>query len=672
VIGQVDRLFRQGTLTASSDAQLLERYLTARDEAAFEALVDLHGPMVLGLCRRMLRDPRDIEDAFQATFLVLIRRAPRIQDRRLLANWLYGVAYRVAFRARGDLLRRREREASLADIEVPAAEEPQRDEVAPHLDQELRRLPAKYRDLLVLCYLRGLTHDQAAEHLHCPVGTVRSRLARGRNLLKRRLAARGLAGAALLDAPALPAPGLPASLLRGTVETTGEFLKAKALASCGARALAEGVLTNMAGSRLRSIVLSTIALLLSTGAVVAVAWQYARSSRKSAGASASPSLSSPRAPGPEQIALVPAPKAKPGDRLRIEVLEALPGRPISGIRIVRPDGTISLGFYGDLEVAGLDRNEIKAKLVNHLRKYLTDEFLGLIEFDEQLPLVPKFTKDAQGREVLQRIKPADTDRVFVDDSVDQATSLENMNERLDKLEESIRQLVSRLDGSGPTRTDAKKSDVGKDPSPAPTRAERPGSEEAKPEQTPQGNAGVDASPFQAGFPSWHDLADLLRTQRKFLDEQEGLAKLGKAEPTAVAKARSAFEHSKQLIPAMIQQAREAVEEASKQLNAAIAEESSPQGRRAKESSRLEAARLRLEEHRRLLKEGKILEEALRDAEGDYQTLARHSDELDPPVGKRACELHLEIARSELEFAEMLEKKYLGAPPKAPLKAAKPQ
>src|SRR4029077_13334925 len=100
LLRQIDRLFRDGTLVGLEDRQLLERYLTRRDEAAFAALVDRHGPMVLGLCRRILRDPRDIEDAFQATFLVLVRKAPGIRDRGLLSNWLYGVAYRVAVRAR--------------------------------------------------------------------------------------------------------------------------------------------------------------------------------------------------------------------------------------------------------------------------------------------------------------------------------------------------------------------------------------------------------------------------------------------------------------------------------------------------------------------------------------------------------------------------------------------
>jgi hypothetical protein len=364
---------------------------------------------------------------------------------------------------------------------------------------------------------------------------------------------------------------------------------------------------------------------------------------------------------------------KPGDRLRIEVLDALPGRPLSGIRIVRPDGTISLGFYGDLQVTGLYRNEIKAKLVNHMRKYITDEALGLIEFDEEIPLRPKLTKDAQGREILQRIKPADTDRVFVDDSVDQATSLDDMNERLVKLEESIRQLTSRLDGSSPAGTDAKKPEAGTERVPGPTTPERAASEEANPEQAQERNTGLEASPFRGGFPSLYRLVKLLRIEEKNLEEQERLAKLGKADATAVAKARSSFEHSKQLIPAMVREARQTVEAASKHLAAAIAEESSPQGSKAKDSTRIEAVRSRLEEQRRLFKEGKISEEEFRDAEGDYQTLYRHSDELDPPVAsKEACESDLEIARTELEFAEILERRYLGAPLKDPPKDATPK
>ena len=232
VLRHLDRLFGEGTLTGLGDGQLLERYLTRQDEDAFEALVDLHGPMVLGLCRRMLRDPRDIEDAFQATFLVLVRKAPAIRDRNLLSSWLYGVAFRVARRARARTLRRRDRETSVGELEVAA--EPEATGTAefdPMLDQELSRLPERYRVPLVLCYLRGRTHDQAAAELRCPVGTVRSRLARGRDLLRKRLTSRGFAptamaavlgGDATLPARLLVAP-VPPPLAAATVRAALGF-----------------------------------------------------------------------------------------------------------------------------------------------------------------------------------------------------------------------------------------------------------------------------------------------------------------------------------------------------------------------------------------------------------------------------------------------------------------
>ena len=116
---QIDRLYRDGTFTAQSDGQLLDRYLSHRDEGAFEAIVNLHGPMVLSLCRRFLRDPRDIEDAFQATFLILARKAGSIRKREVLSSWLYGVAYRIAVRARSEVLRRRSVETGVPLLTIP-------------------------------------------------------------------------------------------------------------------------------------------------------------------------------------------------------------------------------------------------------------------------------------------------------------------------------------------------------------------------------------------------------------------------------------------------------------------------------------------------------------------------------------------------------------------------
>jgi RNA polymerase sigma factor (sigma-70 family) len=278
---QLDRLFSEGTLAGLGDGELLERFLTRRDEAAFAALVELHGPMVLGLCRRFLRDPRDIEDAFQATFLVLVRNASGIRDRNVLSTWLYGVALRVATRARANLLRRRGREQAIGDAEFTA--KPESHDLlglGPVLDQELSRLPAKYRAPLVLCYLRGQTHDQAATALQCPVGTVRSRMARGRDLLKRRLTRRGCApGAALfgagLDVPChLLTEVVPAQLVATTVEGalaigSSHTIQAGAV-TASVLALTQGVVTSMKFAQLKWIGLALLATGLSAGGAVVV------------------------------------------------------------------------------------------------------------------------------------------------------------------------------------------------------------------------------------------------------------------------------------------------------------------------------------------------------------------------------------------------------------------
>ena len=311
VLRQLDRLFREGTLGGLGDGQLLERYLTRRDEAAFEALVDLHGPMVLGLCRRMLRDPRDIEDAFQATFLVLVRKAPAIRDGGLLSSWLYGVAFRVARRARNQTLRRRGRETAVANLVVPAAPETSdRVGIDPVLDQELNRLPEKYRAPLILCYLRGRTHDQAADELRCPVGTVRSRLARGRDLLRRRLTRRGFAPSAMAailgTGPTLPAQllveAVPPSLASATVKAalgfgSAQTIQAGAIAA-SAVALAQGVLTTMKIAQWKWIGLAILATGLSAGGVVAVS--YATSQAQDAQATESSSTAA--APDPQEKA----------------------------------------------------------------------------------------------------------------------------------------------------------------------------------------------------------------------------------------------------------------------------------------------------------------------------------------------------------------------------------
>lgn len=178
----------------TADEQLIERFVAQRDEAAFRDLVERHGPMVLGVCRRVLNDSHEAEDAFQATFLVLARKAGAIARPERLANWLYGVAHRVALKARAQAARWRVQVGEVP--EMPAHEsvcDVEQREFKAMQDEEVSRLPQKYRAPVVMCYLEGKTNDEAAQELGWPRGTVATRLARARELLRGQLARRGLA-----------------------------------------------------------------------------------------------------------------------------------------------------------------------------------------------------------------------------------------------------------------------------------------------------------------------------------------------------------------------------------------------------------------------------------------------------------------------------------------------
>jgi RNA polymerase sigma factor (sigma-70 family) len=178
-------------MNEQTDGRLLKRFASQQDQAAFAALVRRHGPMVLAVCRRVLGNAHDADDAFQATFLVLVRKAGAIARPELLANWLYGVAYRVAVKARANAARRskHEQRAPVKACVDPVAEATGR-EVHAVLDAELRHLPEQYRAPLVLCYLEGKTNAEAACMLGWPTGSISGRLARARELLRMRLVRR--------------------------------------------------------------------------------------------------------------------------------------------------------------------------------------------------------------------------------------------------------------------------------------------------------------------------------------------------------------------------------------------------------------------------------------------------------------------------------------------------
>ena len=248
------------TATGLGSAGLLERFANGRDPASFEAIIQHHGPMVLATCRRILTNPDDADDAFQATFLVLARQARAIRDPDRLAPWLHQVAHRVALRARARSARRRRVEGEgRGDLVVAPSHDST--ELRTVLDEELARLPAKYRDPLVLCYLEGLTHDEAANQLDCPVGTVRSRLAGGRDRLRGRLTRRGFAPGALaiLGPSPLPVAVVSRALLVATARLvlTGGSGK---VASSAALVLAQGVLTSMFLAKVQTITVATLAV----------------------------------------------------------------------------------------------------------------------------------------------------------------------------------------------------------------------------------------------------------------------------------------------------------------------------------------------------------------------------------------------------------------------------
>jgi RNA polymerase sigma-70 factor (ECF subfamily) len=176
-----------------SDGALLQLFISQRDEAAFEALVRRHGPMVAGVCRRVLRNLHDAQDAFQATFLVLVRKANSVHPREMVGNWLYGVALRTALEAKRAAARRRARERKAGEMPRANKGNAAWEELLPALDEELARLPDKYRVALVLCDLEGKSRKEAAFQLGWPEGTVASRLVRARTMLAKRLAPYGRA-----------------------------------------------------------------------------------------------------------------------------------------------------------------------------------------------------------------------------------------------------------------------------------------------------------------------------------------------------------------------------------------------------------------------------------------------------------------------------------------------
>jgi RNA polymerase sigma factor (sigma-70 family) len=258
-----------------TDGQLLDRFVTRHDGEAFAALLRRHGPLVLGVCRRVLSDPHDAEDAFQATFLVLVRKAASIVKQQSLGSWLYGVACRIAVRAKHRAQQRRvyERQAVNRPTTDPCDEALWRD-LRPVLDEEVNRLPEKYRAPVVLCYLAGRAYAEAARELGCSKGTVALRLEQARERLRRQLTRRGIVlsvgvFAALFAGRRALAP-VPPALAEATARAASLWATGGPAAGAvpvPAASLAEAVASALAWAKVKVAVVTVLA----AGAVCATA-----------------------------------------------------------------------------------------------------------------------------------------------------------------------------------------------------------------------------------------------------------------------------------------------------------------------------------------------------------------------------------------------------------------
>ncbi len=324
-------VFDSGALGSLADGALLERYLAGRGDedsaAAFAALAERHGPMVLSVCQAAMGDPHDAEDAAQATFLVLARRAGSIRRAESLASWLFGVALKVSSKARAQTARRRALERRGAEMRAQAAGSDRPGETRSEVCEELDRLPERFRSPIVLCHLEGLTNEQAASRLGLPVRTVQRRLAAGRERLRHRLTGRGLAPVAGADLGLLgPVAGRASEAwIEATARAAAGLAAGRAVgavASAPVASLVKGVMVMMFVGRLK-VVAAGLFVSGSLAGLAGVGWLW------SAWQEAPPPAAEAQVEG---VRPAPPPVAKAGPRIKGLVVDE--GRqPVAGARV---------------------------------------------------------------------------------------------------------------------------------------------------------------------------------------------------------------------------------------------------------------------------------------------------------------------------------------------------
>ncbi len=275
------------TTLPPTDRELVRAFAATRDEAAFAEIVRRHGPMVLAVCRRVLADAPEADDAFQAVFLVLARRAGSVGRPERLGGWLHNVAVRCARRARAAAASRRAKEHPMSDVAAPAAADPLWADARPVLDEEIGKLPEKLRAALVLCELEGLGRAEAAERLGVPEGTLSSRLARAKEALRSRLVRRGLAptlvGVGVILSQAKAASAVPPALFDAVVGLAAGVLAAGAgVVSAAAAGLAQKELTAMLVKKLLVLSVTIGVVVLGAAGLGWYGWAPARADEKAA------------------------------------------------------------------------------------------------------------------------------------------------------------------------------------------------------------------------------------------------------------------------------------------------------------------------------------------------------------------------------------------------------
>jgi RNA polymerase sigma factor (sigma-70 family) len=357
----VHSLFQHGAMGVWADGKLVSHFLSeqAGCEGAFRVLLHRHGPMVLTVCRRVLGDPHAAEDAFQATFLVLVKKASSIRDRDVLTGWLYGVALRVARKAKAQAARRQVVERQAAERPEGTRDDQDRAEIRSLIHEEIGRLPARYREPLLLCYLEGLRHHEIAERLECPVGTVESRLSRGREQLRSRLVRRGLAPTAAVQGAMLMAKdasaAVPNSLVEATIRCASGFASRRAVA----KVVATSVASLARASSWPQLGHSLTGLVACAGLVVAGLGAYSSWAPGASPVAPSPARDATTNPAPNPIT-TPPPIA---EAERSPVPTPLPSRPDSAFAV--PLEKITIDGRLDDWPEGMIRYPIRRRLVGN-------------------------------------------------------------------------------------------------------------------------------------------------------------------------------------------------------------------------------------------------------------------------------------------------------------------